>query len=110
MNNFGAGSHKSTGHDSSLRLDAQPALSVLRVVLGALFVSVFFENLNKGLYSAPGYAGLISNYIEKGQAPQALKSVMRFMAAHATIAGPMQGVTEISFGVFLLLGLLTRAV
>src|SRR3954454_14057872 len=84
------------------------ALSMLRIVLGALFISVFFENLNKGLYSASGYAGLINYYIEKGHGPQALKSVMSVMAAHASIAGPMQGITEISFGVLLLIGLLTR--
>jgi uncharacterized membrane protein YphA (DoxX/SURF4 family) len=86
------------------------ALSMLRIVLGALFISVFFENLNKGLYNASGYAGLINYYIEKGHAPQALKSVMSFMAAHASLAGPMQGVTEISFGILLLIGLLTRPV
>jgi len=89
---------------------ARCALSMLRIVLGALFISVFFENFNKGLYSASGYAGLINYYIEKGHAPQALKSVQAFMAAHAGIAGPMQAVTEISFGVLLLIGLLTRPV
>jgi uncharacterized membrane protein YphA (DoxX/SURF4 family) len=95
--------------DQSMR-SARCALSMLRIVLGALFISVFFENLNKGLYSASGYAGLINYYIEKGHAPQALKSVQAFMAAHASIAGPMQALTEISFGVLLLIGLLTRPV
>jgi uncharacterized membrane protein YphA (DoxX/SURF4 family) len=89
---------------------ARVALSMLRIVLGALFINVFFENLNKGLYSASGYAGLINYYREKGHAPQVLKSVMSFMVAHANVAGPMQGATEISFGILLLLGLLTRPV
>ena len=89
---------------------ARCALSLLRIILGALFISVFFENLNKGLYSASGYAGLINYYIENGHAPQALKSVQSFMAAHATLTGPMQGATEISFGVLLVIGLLTRPV
>jgi uncharacterized membrane protein YphA (DoxX/SURF4 family) len=89
---------------------ARCALSMLRIVLGVFFISVFFENLNKGLYSASGYAGLINYYIEKGHAPQALKSVMSLMAAHASLAGPMQGITEISFGILLLIGLLTRPV
>lgn len=35
---------------------------------------------------------------------------MSVAASHAAVAGPMQAVTEISFGVFLLLGLLTRPV
>jgi uncharacterized membrane protein YphA (DoxX/SURF4 family) len=89
---------------------AQVALAILRLGLGSLFVWVFFENLGKGLYSSPGYSGLINHYIERGHAPQLLKMVMEFMANHANVAGPMQGVTEITFGVLLLIGLLTRPV
>lgn len=89
---------------------AQCALTITRVGLGCLFISVFFENLRKGLYSPAGYSGLINYYIEKGHAPQLLKSIMALMAGHAGLAGPMQGFTEITLGVFLLLGLLTRPV
>ena len=89
---------------------AQVALTITRLGLGCLFIWVFFENLGKGLYSPSGYAGLINYYIEKGHGPQLLKSVMAFMANHATFTGPMQGLTEISFGVLLLIGLLTRPV
>jgi len=89
---------------------AQVALTLLRVGLGCLFIWVFFENLGKGLYSPSGYAGLINFYIEKGHGPQLLKSIMAFMANHATVAGPMQGLTEITFGVLLLIGLLTRPI
>lgn len=86
------------------------ALAIMRIGLGAMFVWVFFENLGKGLYSAQGYAGLINYYLDKGQAPQALKSVMGFMAAQAGVAGPVQAVTEISLGILLVVGLLTRPV
>jgi uncharacterized membrane protein YphA (DoxX/SURF4 family) len=89
---------------------AQAALAIMRLGLGSLFVWVFFENLGKGLYSPSGYSGLINYYIEKGHGPQLLKSVMAFMTSHAAVVGPLQGFTEISFGVFLLLGLLTRPV
>jgi uncharacterized membrane protein YphA (DoxX/SURF4 family) len=89
---------------------AQVALAILRLALGSLFIWVFFENLGKGLYSPSGYSGLINYYIEKGHAPQLLKSVMALMASHASVAGPMQGLTEITFGVLLLIGLLTRPV
>ncbi len=88
----------------------QVALTLLRVALGCLFVWVFFENLRKGLYSPSGYSGLINYYIEKGHAPQLLKSVMALMANNALVAGPMQGLTEITLGVLLLIGLLTRPV
>jgi uncharacterized membrane protein YphA (DoxX/SURF4 family) len=89
---------------------ARVALTILRLGLGSLFVWVFFENLGKGLYSASGYSGLINYYSEKGHGPQVLKSIMAFMANHATFTGPMQGLTEITFGVFLLIGLLTRPI
>ncbi len=101
---------KSLSGNAERRSGARCALSMLRIVLGALFISVFFENFNKGLYGASGYAGLINYYIEKGHAPQALKSVMSLMVAHANVAGPMQAVTEISFGLLLVIGLLTRPV
>ena len=101
---------KSFRGNAERQAGARVALSMLRIVLGALFINVFFENLNKGLYSASGYAGLINYYMEKGHAPQVLKSVMSFMVAHANVVGPMQGATEISFGILLLLGLLTRPV
>ncbi len=83
-------------------------LALVRLTIGSMFVWVFFENLGKDLYAPSGYAGLIQNYIENGQAPAAWKSVMALAARHASMAAPLQGVTEISLGVLLVLGLLTR--
>jgi len=107
------GGSMSNSPDNSLAASherAQVALTLLRFGLGSLFIWVFFENLGKGLYSPSGYSGLINYYIEKGHAPQILKSIMAIMANNATVAGPMQGLTEITFGVLLLIGLLTRPV
>ena len=89
-------------------LDAALVLAILRVTLGALFLSTFFENLGKDLYTAKGYAGLIRYYIQYGHAPAVWKQVMGFTAAHAAIAGPMQGVLEASLGVLLILGFFSR--
>jgi uncharacterized membrane protein YphA (DoxX/SURF4 family) len=86
------------------------ALVIVRLTIGALFVWVFFENLGKGLYTPSGYAGLIHDYIENGQAPAAWKSVMALAASHASMAARLQGLTEISLGVLLVLGLFTRPV
>jgi len=85
-------------------------LAIVRLTLGAMFVSVFFENLGKGLYTAAGYAGLISYYIQKSHSPAAWKAVMSLAASHAAMAAPMQGLTEISLGILLLIGLFTRPV
>ena len=83
-------------------------LAIVRLTIGTMFVWVFFENLGKGLYTAGGYAGLINFYIQHDHAPAAWKSVMALAASHASMAAPLQGCTEISLGVLLLLGLFTR--
>jgi uncharacterized membrane protein YphA (DoxX/SURF4 family) len=89
---------------------AANGLAIVRMTIGALFVSVFFENLGKGLYRPAGYAGLIGYYIKQGHAPAAWKSVMALAASHAAMAAPMQAVLEISLGILLIVGLLTRPV
>jgi uncharacterized membrane protein YphA (DoxX/SURF4 family) len=93
---------------SAYLLDAANGLALVRVTIGAMFVWVFFENLGKGLYTPAEYAGLINNYIKTSHSPAAWKAVMGLMASHATIAAPMQAMTEISLGVLLVIGLLTR--
>ena len=71
---------------------------------------MFFENLGKGLYTPAGYAGLIHYYIDHGHSPAVWKAIMASAANHAAMAAPMQAIAEISFGVLLVLGLLTRPV
>src|SRR5438270_9558832 len=87
---------------------AATGLALVRVTIGAMFVSVFFENLGKGLYTPAGYAGLINSLIKASHSPAAWKAVMGLAANHAAIAAPMQGLTEISLGILLVIGLLTR--
>ena len=89
---------------------AANGLAIVRLTIGAMLVWVFFENLGKGLYTPAGYAGLINYYIKASHSPAAWKAVMGFMASHAAMAAPMQAVTEISLGVLLVIGLLTRPV
>jgi uncharacterized membrane protein YphA (DoxX/SURF4 family) len=89
-------------------LDAALALAIMRIAVGALFFTTFFENLHKDLYTTKGYAGLIHYYIQYGHAPAAWRQVMGLLAAHAAIAGPMQALLESSLGVLLIIGLLSR--
>ena len=93
---------------SAQLLDAANGLALVRVTIGAMFVWVFFENLGKGLYTPAGYAGLIGYYIKASHSPAAWKAVMGLMASHAAVAAPMQAMTEISLGILLVIGLLTR--
>ena len=90
--------------------EAQAAngLAIVRVTIGAMFVWVFFENMGKGLYTPAGYAGLIKYYIEHSHSPAAWKAVMALAASHAAMAAPLQAMTEISLGILLIIGLLTR--
>ena len=90
--------------------NAANGLALIRVTVGAMFVWVFFENLGKGLYTPAGYAGLISYYIKASHSPNILKAVMAQAASHAAMAAPLQALTEISLGILLIIGLLTRPV
>jgi uncharacterized membrane protein YphA (DoxX/SURF4 family) len=84
------------------------ALAIVRLTIGAMFVWVFFENLGKGLYTPAGYAGLIKYYISHSHSPAVWKTVMGLAASHAAMAAPVQALTEISLGILLIIGLLTR--
>jgi uncharacterized membrane protein YphA (DoxX/SURF4 family) len=87
---------------------APSGLALVRVTIGAMLVWVFFENLGKGLYTPAGYAGLINYYIKSSHSPAAWKAVMGLAASHAAMAAPTQALTEISLGILLVIGLLTR--
>jgi hypothetical protein len=89
---------------------AATGLALVRVIVGSMLVSVFFENLGKGAYTQAGYAGVINYYIKMSHCPAAWKWVMALVASHAALAGPMQAVTEISLGILLVVGLFTRPV
>jgi uncharacterized membrane protein YphA (DoxX/SURF4 family) len=92
------------------QLAAANGLALVRLTIGAEFVWVFFENLGKGLYRPSGYAGLINYYIKASHSPGAWKAVMGLAANHAAMAAPLQAMTEISVGILLIIGLLTRPV
>ena len=102
---------------TSVRSDAttdQPqaasGLAIVRITVGAMLVWVFFENLGKGTYTTAGYAGVINYYIKSSHSPAVWKWVMGLMAGHAAMAAPLQAVAEISLGILLVIGLLTRPV
>jgi len=85
-------------------------LVALRLALGALFLSVWASNLDKGLYDEDHYAALIRFYADTGDAPGAWKSVMRSVADGAPFFSKAQLVTELVFGVALVAGAWTRIV
>jgi uncharacterized membrane protein YphA (DoxX/SURF4 family) len=88
--------------------NAANGLALVRITIGVMFVWVFFENLGKGAYTPAGYAGVINYYIKASHSPAAWKWVMGLMASHAAMVAPVQAATEISLGILLVIGLLTR--
>ena len=100
------------GQNETVSFAGQPhaanGLALVRVTIGAMLVWVFFENLGKGGYTPAGYAGVINFYIKNSHSPAAWKWVMGLTASHAAMAAPMQAATEISLGILLVIGLLTR--
>ena len=101
---------QTTSIDFKGQSQAANGLALIRVTIGAMFVWVFFENLGKGGYSPAGYASVINYYIKNSHSPAIWKSVMEVTASHAAVAGPMQAAMEITVGILLILGLLTRPV
>ena len=93
---------------SAAFFDAANGLALVRVTIGAMFLWVFFENLGKGFYTPGGYAGLINYYVKSSHSPAVWKAIMGIMASHAAIAAPLQAMTEISLGILLVIGLLSR--
>jgi uncharacterized membrane protein YphA (DoxX/SURF4 family) len=83
-------------------------LVAFRLALGALFLSVWGSNLDKGLYDPAPYANLIGVYVSEGEAPGFWKEFMMFVADNAGVASKLQLVTELGLGILLTLGLATR--
>ena len=102
-----AGAQDTPG-DLAGQSSASRGLALVRLTIGAMFVWVFFENLGKGGYTPAGYAGVINYYIKMSHSPEAWKWVMGMASSHAALAAPLQATTEISLGILLVIGLLTR--
>ncbi len=84
---------------------------MMRVFLGAFFIAVFFENLSFIRYTPGGYERLIERYAARTRAPDFWSDgVMGFFAGHSEIFSKLQAVTELSFGLALVIGFATAYV
>lgn len=92
----------------AIQSQAGTGLAIVRLIVGAELLSVFFENLGKGAYTVAGYTGVINYYIKNSHSPAVWKWVMGMAASHAAMAAPMQAATEITLGILLVIGLFTR--
>jgi len=80
----------------------------LRVMMGAIFLAVWSDNLIKGYYSPSGWADFVQQYADTtkvGAYADLLNSVM--IPNSAAFAYGQFGVELVVFGLFLVLGLFT---
>jgi hypothetical protein len=83
-------------------------ITVLRVLLGAIFATAFFDNLTHDRYTAAGYADLIDGYAKETDAPGIWSDgVMGFFSDQSEVFAPLQLVTELAFVILLVLGVAT---
>ncbi len=83
-------------------------LIMLRIFLGAVFITVFFENLVFIRFTPEGYSKLVDRYAAGTAAPGFWSNgVMGFFSDNAAIFSKVQAVTEMSFGIALVVGFAT---
>ena len=83
-------------------------MACLRVVMGAIFLSVWSYNLSKGFYSPGGWADFVQNYADTTKVGLYADLLNKVMIPHAAVFAYGQFAIEFTvFGLFLVLGLFT---
>jgi uncharacterized membrane protein YphA (DoxX/SURF4 family) len=84
-------------------------ISLLRILLGVLFLTTWFSNLTKGFYTPDGLVDFFTNVFPQADNPLTWYAVFidNFILPIRGIFAPFQLVTEFLIGLFLLLGFLT---
>jgi len=92
----------------SRELRSERALAALRILMGGIFVAVWYDNLVKGLYGGKGYADFIRHYADTTPFRWYGRLLSSVVIPNAAVFGRLQMVVElIVFGLFLLAGFLT---
>ena len=83
-------------------------MAFLRVVMGAIFLSVWSYNLGKGFYSPSGWAHFVQHYADTTKVSLYADLLNKVMIPHSTVFAYGQFSIElVVFGLFLLLGAFT---
>jgi len=83
-------------------------LAALRILIGAIFIAVWAENLTKGYYSPDGYADFLRSYTDGASLGFYKAFIDGFVIPNAAFFAYVQLVLEIVvMGLFLLVGFLT---
>jgi uncharacterized membrane protein YphA (DoxX/SURF4 family) len=84
-------------------------VALLRIMLGVLFITQWYSNLTKGLYTPEGLEGLFNYFFDASDTPLLWYEafINSIVLPNAGIYGPFQLVTELLMGLALLIGFLT---
>ena len=83
-------------------------MACLRVLMGAIFLSVWAYNLSKGFYSAQGWADFVQEYADTTKVGLYADFLNKVMIPSAAVLAPGQFTVEfVVFGLFLVLGVFT---
>ncbi len=79
-------------------------LQLLRVMLGVVLASQLWDNVSHDNFSADGFRRLAEGFAERNTAPAAWDDLMRALADHGALLGPLQAVGEAAIVACLLTG------
>lgn len=83
-------------------------LAGLRVLMGAIFLAVWADNLRKGLYSPDGWASFVQGYADTTKYDFYRNLLESVFIPNAALFAPSQLIVElVAFGLFLVVGLFT---
>jgi len=83
-------------------------LACLRIMMGAIFLAVWSDNLIKGYYSASGWAHFVQHYADTTKVAPYAKVLNDVLIPHASLVAPAQFAIEfVVFGLFLVFGVFT---
>jgi len=85
------------------------ALAALRVMMGLLFLTTWFENVQKGFYTPSGLLRFFTNVYPQSHNPIAPYAafIEHVLLPARAVFGPFQFVAELGLGIALILGILT---
>ena len=96
-----------TTHLDAREHRAYLTLACLRILMGAIFLAVWGDNLAKGLYSGSGWHGFVAHYADTTKIGVYGTFLKKVMLPHASLVAPGQLVVELLVGLCLVLGLFT---
>jgi uncharacterized membrane protein YphA (DoxX/SURF4 family) len=83
-------------------------MACLRILMGVIFLAVWTDNLQKGFYSADGWAGFVQHYADTTKVSLFADMLNNVMIPNSWLFASGQLVIElVVFGLFLVLGLFT---